>query len=101
MASVQRQDEQYGSYRSSRPAEVATRNPDKQYGDYALDNHRSRNAVSPELSPSTKFDINELLKDPTSDILMGDHAASGHRGRSRTGDTRAPRLPGYDLGCYR
>lgn len=57
-------------------AEVATRNPDKQYGDYALDNRQfSKRRFTRTVTIDAKFDINELLKDPTSDILTQlDHA---------------------------
>jgi len=50
--------------------EVATRNPDKQYGDYALDNRQfSKKRFTRTVTIDAKYDINELLKDPTSDIL--------------------------------
>lgn len=57
-------------------AEVNTRNPDKQYGDYALDNRQfSKRRFTRTVTIDAKYDINELLKDPTSDILMQlDHA---------------------------
>ena len=57
-------------------AEVATRNPDKQYGDYALDNRQfTKKRFTRTVTIDAKYDINELLKDPTSDILMQlDHA---------------------------
>lgn len=57
-------------------AEVSTRNPDKQYGDYALDNRQfSKRRFTRTVTIDAKHDINELLKDPTSDILMQlDHA---------------------------
>jgi len=52
-------------------AEVSTRNPDKQYGDYALDNRQfSKRRFTRTVTIDAKHDINELLKDPTSDILM-------------------------------
>lgn len=52
-------------------AEVATRNPDKAYGDYALDNRQfSKKRFTRTIQIDAKHDINELLKDPTSDILM-------------------------------
>ena len=51
-------------------AEVATRNPDKQYGDYALDNRQfTKKRFTRTVTIDAKYDINELLKDPTSDIL--------------------------------
>lgn len=50
--------------------EVNTRNPDKQYGDYALDNRQfTKRRFTKTIQIDKKFDINELLKDPTSDIL--------------------------------
>lgn len=51
-------------------AEVNTRNPDKQYGDYSLDNRQfSKRRFTRTITIDAKHDINELLKDPTSDIL--------------------------------
>lgn len=51
-------------------AEVNTRNPDKQYGDYALDNRQfTKRRFTRTVTIDAKYDINELLKDPTSDIL--------------------------------
>ena len=51
--------------------EVNTRNPDKQYGDYAVDNRLfQKRRFTKTIQIDKKFDINELLKDPTSDILM-------------------------------
>lgn len=51
-------------------AEVNTRNPDKQYGDYALDNRQfTKRRFTRTITIDAKHDINELLKDPTSDIL--------------------------------
>lgn len=51
--------------------EVAGRNPDKAYGDYALDNRQfSKRRFTRTVTLDKKNDINELLKDPTSDILM-------------------------------
>lgn len=57
-------------------SEVSTRNPDKQYGDYALDNRQfTKRRFTKTVTIDAKYDINELLKDPTSDILMQlDHA---------------------------
>ncbi len=50
--------------------EVNTRNPDKQYGDYALDNRQfSKRRFTKTIQIDAKYDINELIKDPTSDIL--------------------------------
>lgn len=50
--------------------EVATRNPDKQYGDYALDNRQfNKRRFTKTIQIDAKFDINELLKNPTSDIM--------------------------------
>lgn len=50
--------------------EVNTRNPDKQYGDYSLDNRQfSKRRFTKTIQIDAKYDINELLKDPTSDIL--------------------------------
>lgn len=57
-------------------AEVDTRNPDKEYGDYALDNRQfTKRRFTRTIQIDALYDINELLKDPTSDILMQlDHA---------------------------
>lgn len=50
--------------------EVNVRNPDKQYGDYALDNRLfTKRRFTKTIQIDKKYDINELLKDPTSDIL--------------------------------
>lgn len=50
--------------------EVNTRNPDKQYGDYNLDNRQfSKRRFTKTIVIDAKHDINELIKDPTSDIL--------------------------------
>lgn len=50
--------------------EVNTRNPDKQYGDYNIDNRQfSKRRFTKTIQIDAKHDINELLKDPTSDIL--------------------------------
>lgn len=50
--------------------EVNTRNPDKEYGDYALDNRQfTKRRFTKTIQVDAKFDINELLKDPTSDII--------------------------------
>lgn len=50
--------------------EVNSRNPNKQYGDYALDNRQfTKRRFTKTIVIDAKYDINELLKDPTSDIL--------------------------------
>ena len=50
--------------------EVNARNPDKQYGDYALDNRLfTKRRFIKTIQIDMKYDVNELLKDPTSDIL--------------------------------
>ena len=50
--------------------EVNARNPDKQFGDYALDNRLfSKRRFTKTIQIDMKYDVNELLKDPTSDIL--------------------------------
>lgn len=50
--------------------EVNTRNPDKQFGDYALDNRQlTKRRFTLTVQIDAKYDINELIKDPTSDIL--------------------------------
>lgn len=50
--------------------EVSTRNPDKVMGDYALDNRQfTKRRFTKTIQIDKKYDINELLKDPTSDIL--------------------------------
>lgn len=50
--------------------EVNTRNPDKQFGDYALDNRLfTKRRFTKTIQIDMKYDVNELLKDPTSDIL--------------------------------
>lgn len=51
-------------------AEVNTRNPDKQYGDYNVDNRQfSKRRFTKTIQIDAKYDINELIKDPSSDIL--------------------------------
>ena len=51
-------------------AEVDTRNPDKAYGDYALDNRQfNKRRFTRTVTIDALYDINQLLKDPTSDIL--------------------------------
>lgn len=50
--------------------EVSTRNPDKAIGDYAVDNRQfTKRRFTRTIQIDALFDINELLKDPTSDIL--------------------------------
>lgn len=50
--------------------EVNVRNPDKQFGDYNLDNRQfTKRRFTKTVQIDAKYDINELLKDPTSDIL--------------------------------
>lgn len=50
--------------------EVNSRNPDKQYGDYALDNRNfTKRRFTKTITIDAKYDINELIKDPTSSIL--------------------------------
>ena len=50
--------------------EVATRNPDKQFGDYAVDNRQfSKRRFTKTIQIDKKHDVNELIKDPTSDII--------------------------------
>jgi hypothetical protein len=50
--------------------EVNSRNPDKSYGDYALDNRQlTKRRFTRTITIDKKYDINELIKDPTSDIL--------------------------------
>lgn len=50
--------------------EVATRNPDKVIGDYALDNRKFRKRrFTKTFQIDALYDINELLQDPTSDLL--------------------------------
>jgi hypothetical protein len=50
--------------------EVNTRNPDKQYSDYAVDNRQfTKRRFTKTVQIDAKYDINELLKDPTSDIM--------------------------------
>src|SRR5688572_12638723 len=48
--------------------EVNSRNPDKQYGDYNIDNRQfSKRRFTKTITIDAKHDINELIKDPTSD----------------------------------
>lgn len=50
--------------------EVAGRNPDKQYIDYSIDNRQySKRRFTATLTIDKKHDINELLNDPTSDLI--------------------------------
>ena len=50
--------------------EVDGRNPNKQYGDYALDNRLlTKRRFTKTIQIDEKDDINELIKDPSSDIL--------------------------------
>jgi hypothetical protein len=50
--------------------EVNVRNPDKQFGDYALDNRLfTKRRFTKTIQIDMKYDVNELLADPTSDIL--------------------------------
>jgi len=51
--------------------EVNARNPHKQYVDYALDNRMfTKRRFTASILLDEKDDINELLKDPTSDIMQ-------------------------------
>ena len=50
--------------------EVDTRNPNKAFGDYALDNRQfTKRRFTRTIQIDALYDINELLNDPTSDIL--------------------------------
>lgn len=50
--------------------EVDTRNPNKANGDYALDNRQfSKRRFTRTITIDNLYDVNQLLKDPTSDIL--------------------------------
>lgn len=50
--------------------ETSTRNPDKQYSNYALDNRQvTKRRFTLTVQVDALYDINELIKDPTSDIL--------------------------------
>jgi len=50
--------------------EVSTRNPNKQYGDYNLDNRQlTKRRFTKTIQIDNLYDINELIADPTSDIL--------------------------------
>ena len=58
--------------------EVNTRNPDKQYADYALDNRQlTKRRFTLTVQIDAKYDINELIADPTSDILQNLVKAKG------------------------
>ena len=51
--------------------EVSTRNPNKQFGDYDLDNRQlTKRRFTKTIQIDALYDINELISDPTSDILM-------------------------------
>ena len=57
-------------------SEVNSRNPDKQFGDYAVDNRQmTKRRFTKTIQIDAKNDINELIKDPTSDILQQLNAA--------------------------
>lgn len=57
-------------------AEVSTRNADKQYSDYALDNRQfSKRRFTRTITIDALYDINELISDPTSPILSNLDAA--------------------------
>lgn len=50
--------------------EVNTRNPDKEFADWAVDNRQfTKRRFTLTVQLDAKFDINELIKDPSSDIL--------------------------------
>jgi hypothetical protein len=50
--------------------EVSTRNPNKQFGDYLLDNRQlTKRRFTKTIQIDKLYDINELIADPTSDIL--------------------------------
>lgn len=58
--------------------EVNSRNPDKQYADYALDNRQlTKRRFTLTVQIDAKYDINELIADPTSDILQNLVKAKG------------------------
>lgn len=51
-------------------SEVAGRNPDKSYGDYDLDNRQlTKRRFTRTITIDALYDVNELLKDPESDII--------------------------------
>jgi len=59
-------------------AEVNTRNPQKQVADYTLDNRMfTKRRFTRSVLIDEKDDINELLKDPTSDIMQNLLKAKG------------------------
>jgi len=50
--------------------EVATRNPDKQYGDYDLDNRQlTKRRFTKTITLDKLYDINELIADPSGSIV--------------------------------
>lgn len=50
--------------------EVEGRNPNKSYGDYSLDNRQlTKRRFTKTITIDKKYDVNELIKDPQSDIL--------------------------------
>jgi len=50
--------------------EVNTRNPNKQFGDYNLDNRQlTKRRFTKTIQIDQLYDVNELIADPTSDIL--------------------------------
>lgn len=50
--------------------EVPGRNPNKSYGDYSLDNRQlTKRRFTKTITIDKKHDVNELIKDPQSDIL--------------------------------
>jgi hypothetical protein len=52
--------------------EVEGRNPNKSYGDYAVDNRRlTKRRFTRTITIDKKYDINELIADPTSNIMQG------------------------------
>jgi len=52
-------------------SEVSTRNPDKVYGDYDLDNRQlTKRRFTKTITIDKLYDINELIADPTSPILV-------------------------------
>jgi len=51
-------------------SEVSTRNPDKVYGEYSVDNRQlTKRRFTKTITIDKLYDINELIKDPSSDIL--------------------------------
>jgi hypothetical protein len=52
-------------------SEVAQRNPDKQYGDYSIDNRLlTKRRFTRTITVDALYDINELIADPSSSILQ-------------------------------